>query len=217
MNHRIVNVVVIGIVALFAAAALLFAWAAAARVPETARVTTTSVDTPHPPEQRTRDCKRCHKVENGNLPLTHRAFPVDGCGSCHEVARVVRVPHSVSMGEDGCPLCHGDPSRELGIPDSHLRYEERQCLLCHQVLAEEAATEPEPAGPSLSPAPVVPHQLGGFFSDCGYCHQLRGDHPLPISHEQFTQVTCLECHKPAASAVAPGVPTTGSVEATAGR
>lgn len=215
MNHRIVNVVVLGIVAVFTAAAALFAWAAAARVPDNARVTTTSIDTPHPPEQRTRDCKRCHTIDNGNLPLTHRAFPMDGCGSCHKAARVVRVPHSVTMGEDGCPLCHGDPSRELGIPDSHLRYEERQCLLCHQVLPEEEGADPRPAGPSLSPAPAIPHELGGFFSDCGYCHQLRGDNPLPVSHEQFTQATCLECHEREAASQPPSAATTGTTDTPA--
>ncbi len=199
MNHRVVSTVVVIIVSLFVVAAGLFAWAATAVTPSQYHATA-SPDNPHPPMRQTDRCLTCHTVARATLPVTHRYYDVGSCASCHHPAVPVLVPHSVAMGDARCPLCHGDPSRDLGVPTSHLRYETDECLLCHPVDADHYAKKPAPAGLSLSPAASIPHATDGIFEDCTYCHQFGPKHPLPRSHKDFALEVCQDCHKAGVSA-----------------
>lgn len=197
MNHRIVSRVVTVIVALFLTTALVFAWVADIRAPE--RVTAPSApDIPHPPEARDDDCRHCHVSARDSLPVTHRSFELDTCEACHRPSTRVQVPHRVSMGERKCPMCHGDPKRDHGMPERHLLYEPGQCLLCHPPDPRRVDTDPLPAGISSSPAPEITHPVKGLFADCPDCHQLTGGRRLPVSHLRLKVDTCRLCHQPAA-------------------
>ncbi|MDP2401930.1 MAG: hypothetical protein Q8M66_08130, partial [Actinomycetota bacterium] len=168
MNHRIVSTVVMVIVALFVVAGGLFAWAAAIVAPLDSGAAP-APNNPHPADARTDACLDCHSVGQSSIPMTHRNYALQTCESCHRPALRVLVPHSVAMGDVRCPLCHGDPTRDFGIPASHLRYEAGECLLCHPVDPEQSYKNPRPAGLSRSYAAPIPHPAGGIFADCEYC------------------------------------------------
>lgn len=195
MNHRIVSTVVVIIVALFAGAAGLFAWTAYVVAPPT-DAPGYAPDDPHPPAELTDPCLDCHTVEDQTIPLTHRNFRVETCSLCHRPAVRVLVPHSITMGNERCPLCHGEPARDLGMPVSHLRFETDDCLLCHPVDTRYADREPQAAGLSLSPASDVPHPEDGIFAVCAECHHVEPRSSLPANHKDFSQETCTECHEP---------------------
>jgi hypothetical protein len=98
------------------------------------------------------------------------------------------------MGDTRCPLCHGEPARDLGIPASHLRFETAECLLCHPVDADRYDKKPPPAGLSLSYAAPLPHETVGMFEDCSYCHHDGPTQSLPENHRDFALETCMDCH-----------------------
>ncbi|HET6497979.1 MAG TPA: hypothetical protein VFH17_02860, partial [Coriobacteriia bacterium] len=192
MNHRIVSNVVMLLMLLLAVATGLFAVAASARS-EDAGDPAPVPDNPHPDLRQTRACLDCHTVTGGTIPVTHRAYALETCGTCHPRAPRVLVPHAITMGDARCLLCHGDPARDLGIPAGHLEYETRECLLCHPVDPARYDVAPPPAGISRSPAQDIPHPLGGFFEDCLFCHQIGGESgTLPDNHRRFEVQTCTE-------------------------
>ncbi len=195
MNHRIVSTVVVINVALFVVAAGMFAWAAAVVAPLEPGAGY-APDDPHPPARRTEPCLDCHTVAADTIPVTHRHYQVDACSRCHRPAVRVLVPHSVAMGEARCPLCHGEPARDLGMPESHLRFETGACLLCHPVDTRFYDRQPGPAGLSLSPAGSIAHPIGGVFADCDACHHVPARSTLPENHRDFAPQTCMDCHKP---------------------
>ncbi len=194
MNHRIVSTVVVIIVSLFVVAALLFTWAAATIAPPGVGAAS-APDDPHPPARRTARCTDCHTVELETIPVTHRTFRVGSCASCHRPAIRVLVPHTALMGEKRCPLCHGDPAREHGMPAAHLRYRTDVCLLCHPVDPGRYYVEPAAAGLALSPANPIPHETEGIFEDCAYCHSIEPGRSLPENHRDFALETCEDCHE----------------------
>lgn len=199
MNHRIVSSVVAIIVALFVVASGLFAWAVTAAAPRTAH-SGPPPENPHPQTRRTAVCSDCHHPADGTIPITHRYYGPASCAGCHPRALAVLVPHSVAMGDARCPLCHGDPERDHGIPSAHLRYETDECLLCHPVDARHYAKRPSPAGLSLSYAAPIPHQTDALFKDCTYCHQIGQRDSLPANHRDFALETCIDCHEPSDAA-----------------
>jgi hypothetical protein len=186
--------VVVIIVILFAVAAGMFAWAAALLTPA-GSFASSAANNPHPSSRRTDACLTCHNTRQGTIPVTHRDYALRSCASCHHTALQVLVPHSVAMGDARCPVCHGDPGSDHGIPRNHLRYKTDECLLCHPVDGDRYLKTPPPAGLALKEAPMIPHIIGGLFGDCSYCHPVGGTHPLPVSHEAFAQETCLDCHR----------------------
>lgn len=196
MHHRIVSTVVALIVALFTFASVLFAWATAtlAPLPEPPFIP----ENPHAPLRRTQPCLECHNTDLGTIPITHRRFDVHTCDSCHRQAPRLLVPHSVTMGDERCLFCHGEPTRDLGIPESHLRYETRECLICHPVDGRYYDRQPAPAGLFRRPANPIPHPRDGIFEDCFYCHQIGEPDTLPVNHRRFGLDTCTECHEPGA-------------------
>jgi hypothetical protein len=195
VNHRIVSTVVMIIVAMFIGATALFAWAATIVAPPESGASY-APENPHPPSRRTEPCLDCHTPDAGTIPVTHRNYPVETCASCHRQAPRVLVPHSVGMGDARCPLCHGEPARDLGIPESHLRYETGECLLCHPVDPDSYYKQPPPAGLSLSYAAPIPHVTDDIFADCSYCHHLGPRRSLPENHRDFALETCMDCHEP---------------------
>ncbi len=201
MNHRIVSTVVVIIVAVFAAAAGLFTWAmATVTPPSTTRLTVPQ--NPHADTRRTERCLECHTTEQATIPVTHRHFSVSTCEWCHTPARRVLVPHSITMGDVRCPLCHSDPDRDHGVPANHLGYKTDECLLCHPVDAQYYSRKPAPAGLALSYAAPIPHQTDGLFEDCTYCHQIGERRSLPANHRDFAMETCTDCHEPGAAPAA---------------
>lgn len=198
MNHRIVSAVVVTIVALFLGAAGLFTWSASLVAPSRSSASF-APDNPHPSSRRTDSCLDCHSTARSTIPVTHRNFGLRTCESCHRPAVPVLVPHSVAMGDVRCPLCHGDPARDLGIPANHVRYETRECLLCHPVDTDHYDKVPAPAGLSLSYAAPLPHATDGIFKDCSYCHTVASRRSLPENHRDFAQETCMDCHRPQAT------------------
>ena len=198
MHHRIVSRVVILLLVLFVAAAALFALAASAR----SRLVASPVhrhDNPHADIERTLECGECHTVALGTIPVTHRGYSAAACNSCHQQTPRVLVPHAITMGDERCLLCHGDPRRDHGIPVGHLSYETRECLLCHPVAPGRSDRQPPPAGLSRAYAVDIPHPLGGFFGDCLFCHHMEGEHnSLPENHRRFEIDVCTECHEPSA-------------------
>ncbi len=181
------------ITTLFAAAVVLFASAAASVTPGVGAVP--APNNPHPPSQHTDVCSECHSIDLVSIPVTHRLFSPDTCDSCHSPSVRVRVPHTIAMGDSRCPLCHGEPARDFGIPASHLRFETRECLLCHPVDPARSDREPPPAGMSKSPANSIPHPLDGTFKDCSYCHHVLARSTLPENHRDFAADTCGDCHE----------------------
>jgi len=179
---------------MFVAAVLLFAGAAASVAPGVGAVP--APNDPHPPSQQTEACAGCHNIDLNTIPVTHRYFSPDTCGSCHSPSEPVRVPHSIAMGDSRCPLCHGEPARDFGVPASHLRFETRECLLCHPVDPARSDEEPPPAGMSKSPADSIPHPLDGIFKDCSYCHHVLAGSTLPENHRDFIMDMCGDCHEP---------------------
>jgi len=198
VNHRIVSAVVVVIVALFVSASVLFAWSAATVDPSEG-ATAFAQNNPHPASRRTDSCRDCHTTASDTLPVTHRNFDVRTCASCHRPALRVLVPHSIAMGDARCPLCHGDPARDLGMPANHVRYKTKECLLCHPVDPDHYDEKPAPAGLSRSYAAPLPHATDGIFKDCAYCHHIEWGRSLPASHRDFAVETCLDCHKPQAA------------------
>lgn len=193
MNHRIVSAAVWILIALFLGVALLFAWVADVRAPERSALAA-APDIPHPPEQRDRNCRECHTIARDSLPATHREFALHTCDQCHRQSPRVLIPHSIAMGETGCPTCHGDPRRDFGVPESHLAYGPGQCLLCHPIDGARVNDRPEPAGLSRSTAPDVAHDVEGVFSECPDCHEFTGKFALPDNHRWLERSTCLQCH-----------------------
>jgi hypothetical protein len=193
VHHRIVSTVVVIIVAMFVAASALFTWAATAVSPTTGWAAQ-APDNPHPPARRTDACLDCHVIEEDSLPVTHRHYTLQSCSTCHPPAVRVLVPHSITMGDARCPLCHGEPGRDLGIPPSHLRFETDRCLLCHQVDTRFYDRQPAPAGLSLAFAADIPHPISGIFEDCDYCHHVDARSSLPENHREFGVETCRDCH-----------------------
>jgi len=193
VHHRIVSTVVVIIVALFAIASLAFTWTASVVSPPTDRAGH-APDNPHPPARRTDACLECHTVEQDMLPVTHRFYAEESCEACHRPAVRVLVPHTITMGDARCPLCHGEPGRDLGIPESHLRFETDQCLLCHQVDTRFHNREPGPAGLSLAYAADIPHTISGIFQRCSDCHFVEPKSTLPENHRDFIDRTCRDCH-----------------------
>lgn len=192
MNHRIVSTVVTIIVALFAVAAGLFAWVAVSVTPPNGVVHVP--DDPHPPAPETEACLQCHTVDDGTIPVTHRNYQVETCGWCHRPSIRVLVPHTVAMGEERCVLCHGEPGRDLGMPEGHLRFESDGCLLCHPVDERFSHRRPAPAGLSLAYAQPAPHPVDGIFERCDYCHHVEPRANLPENHRDFAVETCTDCH-----------------------
>lgn len=192
MNHRIVSTLVVILTTLFVAAVLLFAGAAASVAPGVGAVP--APDNPHPPAQHTEACVECHNSGLLSIPVTHREFSPGTCESCHSPSVRVLVPHSIAMGDSRCPLCHGEPARDFGIPVSHLRFQTRECLLCHPVNPAKSDVEPPPAGMSKSSAGIIPHPLDGTFRDCSYCHHVLARSTLPENHRDFAPDTCGSCH-----------------------
>jgi hypothetical protein len=192
MNHRIVTAVVTTIIALLVATSLAFAWSIEARV-AASKVVAVPVTIPHPVSPRNDACTGCH---NGTgVPPTHRYFVNAACQSCHSSRVVTLVPHSISMGDARCPLCHGDPDSDLGIPRDHLAFHEQQrCLFCHDVDGAKASTEPTVAGVAARALPPLTHPLSGAFAHCLYCHRIGGTPVLPASHISFTEESCRWCH-----------------------
>ncbi len=195
MHHRIVSTVVVIIVALFVAASGLFAWAVAAVSPPSSD-SIPAPDNPHPPATQTDACLQCHNLEQESIPITHRHYSENTCASCHRQAIRVLVPHSIAMGDERCPLCHGEPARDHGVPESHLRYESGECLLCHPVDDRFRDRQPPPAGLSRSVTDPMPHPTDGIFEDCNYCHHVEPRSTLPDNHRDFAMETCLDCHEP---------------------
>jgi hypothetical protein len=180
------------VVLLFVAAALVFAWAVAARTPS-ANDPLPSV--PHPVAAQSAACGRCHSVADGTAPPTHRRFADDSCTACHAVGPATRVPHTVAMGDTRCVLCHGDPALELGMPADHLTMPEKECTFCHEEDARRAGVQPAPAGVSVLPAPDIDHPVSGAFATCLHCHRVGSEPLLPASHEAFGADTCrFLCH-----------------------
>jgi len=197
VNHRIVSGVVTLIVATLFAVALMFAWVIDVRSP--AAGTGAAQPIPHPVAGEASACGGCHTLDEDSLPLTHRFYDWETCEGCHELASPALVPHSVSIGTERCPLCHGDPKRDLGMPLSHLGYPKDQCLFCHPPDESKSDRTPEPAGESVSPRPSVTHGVGGAFDNCLYCHKIDGTPPMPESHWAFELQTCLWCHPKSAT------------------
>lgn len=194
MHHRIVSTVVVIIVALFVVASAAFTWAATVVSPPTGRAGH-APDNPHPPARRTEACLECHTVDEDMLPVTHRHYAEESCAACHLPAVRVLVPHTITMGDARCPLCHGEPARDLGMPESHLRFETDQCLLCHQVDARFYNREPAKAGLSLAFAADIPHPISGVFERCSDCHHVDAVSTLPENHREFGDQTCRDCHE----------------------
>lgn len=192
MNHRIVSTVVAVILALFVGAVALFAMTAASVAPQEAA--SAAPDNPHPSARHTDDCMECHSLELQSIPETHRYFGLETCESCHQTTEAVRVPHSIAMGDSRCPLCHGEPARDFGMPVGHLQYETEECLLCHPVSSTGYDKQPPPAGLSKSPTNDIPHALDGLFEDCDQCHHVEARATLPENHQDFGLDTCTECH-----------------------
>lgn len=196
MTHRVVSAVVGLILLLFVAAALAFAWSVAARAPEpAARSQAGPAVVPHDVEGATADCSRCHKVSEQSLPLTHREFPLGTCANCHAARRPVAIPHTTSMGEDRCVLCHGQTGAPLGMPADHRAYSGLSCAFCHPQDERNATVQPPPAGESAKRAPATRHAVTGIFEDCLTCHEVGGRPPMPDSHLGFGADTCrFVCH-----------------------
>lgn len=199
MNHRIVSVSVLLIIGMFAVAAFVFAGTIDIRLPFTASGPQVA-PIPHPRAALDSDCSECHRIDEGTLPVTHRNYSQQTCRSCHRLSPPVLIPHSVELGETGCPLCHADPNRNLGMPRSHLTYPERQCMFCHSVEERRAGVEPRRANVWRSPAPDITHETTGIFSDCISCHDVDGTPPMPPNHERFEAETCVWCHEQAEGA-----------------
>ncbi len=193
MHHRIVSTVVTIIVALFVVAAVLFAIVAESVAPLSHAIA--APDNPHPAAAETEPCLDCHTTELRSIPTTHRHFSLSTCGWCHRPSELVHVPHSIAMGDSRCPLCHGEPARDFGMPTSHLRYESGECLLCHPGNPDKDTEIPPPAGLSKSPAASIPHVLDGVFEDCSYCHHVIARSTLPENHRDFAVGTCRDCHE----------------------
>lgn len=196
MNHRVVSAVVVGILALFVGAIALFAGTAASVAP--ASGDTGAPANPHPPSRKTDACLECHIAEDDTIPATHRYFTLETCDSCHAASDAVPVPHSIAMGNIRCPLCHGEPARDFGMPVGHLQYETDECLLCHPVDSDSYGIDPPPAGLSKSPADSIPHSREGIFKNCDYCHHVESRSTLPENHRDFGLATCGDCHDLAA-------------------
>ncbi|TDB38220.1 MAG: hypothetical protein D9V44_09330 [Actinobacteria bacterium] len=191
MNHRIVSTVVMIIVAFFVGAVALFAGTATSVAPA---ASAEAPKNPHPPSRRTASCLECHNGEQHTIPSTHRNFDLATCASCHVEAMRVIVPHTAAMGDARCPLCHGEPARDHGIPVSHLRYESGECLLCHPGDPANYDKQPSPAGLSKSPAGAIPHALDGVFAECSGCHFVTAKATLPENHRDFPADSCGGCH-----------------------
>jgi hypothetical protein len=196
VNHRIVTVSVTAVLAIFAIAALLFAGAIQARLPFTPAEPRT-MPIPHPVEAADSDCSECHTIGERSLPVTHRNYSQDTCRSCHRLSPPTLITHDDELGETGCPLCHGDPSRDLGMPRDHLDYPPGQCTFCHRVSPNHADVSPRRTGSWLTRAPQITHPVEGVFEECVRCHEVDGTPPMPDDHERFEPQTCLWCHDPA--------------------
>ena len=177
MNHRIVTLVVGLIIAILVAASFAFAWAVQARVPASAMLVT-PMTIPHPIVGRTHDCTSCH--DGAGVPLTHRHFSADTCQSCHPRSVAALVPHSVSMGDSRCPLCHGNPHSSHRVSRTSLAFKDTRCLLCHDGDSAKASIEPKPAGESARTRPTLTHPTSGAFTHCLYCHRIGSTPSLPI-------------------------------------
>lgn len=193
MTHRIVSVVVGLILALFVGAALIFALAIQVRVPASAGGAS-AILVPHPTDQRAAECPECHKVSGGSLPLTHRNYATGRCLMCHPQKVVIEVPHEVSMGNERCVLCHGDPDQDFGMPADHLAFTDKRCLFCHRGDTRKEWISAKPAGEMASVKPPITHPATGAFRTCTYCHRIGGKPSMPTSHASFTTSLCLLCH-----------------------
>ena len=117
--------------AAFVAAALVFAWRSPRVAPRTGAAAGSRTVSPR--EDGAVYCARCHRRRRrAPLPVTHRDSP----RALHRRAMTCgardAVPHTVSMGEERCVLCHGDPALKLGMPASTSPSEIRRCTFCHQ-------------------------------------------------------------------------------------
>jgi hypothetical protein len=204
VNHKIVSVVVGLILALFLAMSLAFAWAVEVRVPESTQPRS-RVLIPHPLRGESADCMKCHASGSMAVPLTHRFFATGSCLSCHDWRPVVLVPHSIAMGDSRCPLCHGDPSQDLGMPEEHLRFTDKNCTFCHKLDGDKWGVQPKPAGLSDMVKPALTHPVSGAFENCLYCHRIGGKPSLPSNHAALAQDTCQWCHT-ASSTAGDGTP-----------
>jgi hypothetical protein len=194
VTHKIVSAVVGLVVVLFAGAALLFAWCVSARAPEP-KAAAPAPAIPHAVDASTADCGTCHQTGSGTLPVTHRAFPAGACAGCHPAERAVRIPHSVSMGDARCVLCHGESDEPLAMPASHRGFEDVRCAFCHPQDAGRATLQPPAAGESAKKAPAIRHPVKGLFEDCLSCHEIGGRPSMPESHRAFGGDTCrFVCH-----------------------
>ena len=106
------------------------------------------------------------------------------------------------MGDVRCPLCHGDPGSDFGMPRGHLAFHEKRCSFCHDGDPAKASVQPKPAGESASVKPAMTHPASGAFANCLYCHRIGSKPSLPRSHETFAQQTCQWCHTRAESRTA---------------
>jgi hypothetical protein len=106
------------------------------------------------------------------------------------------IPHPISGNED-CLSCH--ETGEQGapqFPDDHAGRTNDACQTCHT----EGLTENPP---------VVPHALEGR-EDCLVCHQegIGGAPQIPVDHEGRISESCLVCHTPSMTDLAPAIPHT---------
>lgn len=88
MNHRIVSGVIAALLALFGAAALLFAVGSLPLRSPTAPASARPGVIPHERGGAYAACRDCHRAEGGAtvLPATHRHFAVGTCATCHPAA-----------------------------------------------------------------------------------------------------------------------------------
>ena len=199
MNHRIVSAVVGLIIVMLAGTAFAFAWSIQARVPASA-AQTIWVTIPHPISARNDACTHCHF--GAGVPPTHRYFTNRACPSCHAPRPITLVPHSASMGNERCPICHGDPDSDYSMPSDHLAFQEKRCLFCHDADGAKASTEPTAVGVAAGVLPRLTHPVIGAFAHCLYCHRIGSKPSLPRSHAYFTEDTCGWCHTAASSSEA---------------
>jgi len=104
------------------------------------------------------------------------------------------VPHPIGPTTD-CNICHG-PDKVKPYPENHTAFTPDMCATCHPSTLKEGTTAP-------SVAPTIPHPLTGM-GECQTCHGSGGVKPAPASHAAFTPDMCVNCHKVAETATAPG-------------
>lgn len=133
-------------------------------------------------------CNDCHPTIYGKWQTADHTTV--SCETCHgpgtdhiEKGASMPIPNS----GDVCLVCHEKlVSRPKDFPQvvSEEHSGGNSCLSCHN-----------PHSPALGQPPAVPHTLEGR-AGCLACHDSqKGLVPVPASHFDRTQDTCLSCHK----------------------